>query len=339
VTESAISREFGHTNRLGPNPADVVTPLRQDGAMTNIDRRLTAIATGQLGIIGRAEAHAAGVTDSQLRSRIQSGTLVQIGPHTFRPYGARPSPVDDLRAVLHDLGPDAYASGPTAAALHGFDGFRVGKPFDIMLTHGHNMRRIGHRIHTTTELPLIDRARQQDCPTLSGARTVIDLARHLDDVQLGIAFDCGLRDGRFSEDLLHRRIVALRRSGRYGIPKLLRVIEGREIVSGAHSWLEREFLRVAHRAGLPRPLTQQVLSRAGDRMVGVDFRFPGTPIVVEVLGYRFHRSAAELTRDVQRQNALLSDGYLPYQYSYEQVVSRSDTVVTELRHALGISAA
>jgi Protein of unknown function (DUF559) len=307
--------------------------------MTTTDRRLAAIATGQLGIIGRAEAHAAGVTDHQLRSRIQSGTLVQIGPHTFRPYGAQPSPIDDLRALLHDLGPNAYASGRTAAALHGFDGFRVTEPFDITLIRGQNMRRIGHRIHTTLDLALIDRAQQQHCSTLSGARTVIDLARHLDETELRIAFDSGLRDGRFNEDLLHRRIIALRRSGRYGIPKLLRVIEGREIGSGAHSWLEREFLRIAHRAGLPRPLTQQVLSRAGDRMVRVDFRFPETPIVVEVLGYRYHRSAAEMTRDAQRQNALLSDGYLPYQYSYEQVVAQPEAVLGELRAALGISAA
>ena len=44
-------------------------------------------------------------------------------------------------------------------------------------------------------------------------------------------------------------------------------------------------------AGLPRPSTQRVLTRAGDKMVRVDCHYPDTNVVVELLGYRFHRSA------------------------------------------------
>ena len=243
--------------------------------MTDIDRRITAAATGQLGIVTRHAAHAAGVGDHQLRRRVQSGTLIQTGPHTFRLVGSPDSRIARLSALLYDLGPGAFASGPTAAALHGFDGFRLTDSFDITILRDRNMRRIGHRIHTTIHLPPIDRSVAHGCPVLAGARTMIDLARSATAEQLTIAYDSGLRDGIFSESLLHRRIVELRSSGRYGIPKLLSAIEGVEIVSGAHSWLEREFLRLldasrsadaaeAGRAG----------TRAGDRLVRVDFRFP-----------------------------------------------------------------
>ena len=139
---------------------------------------------------------------------------------------------------------------------------------------------------------------------------------------MSAAVDSALRDGLASEDLLHRRIAALRAKGRFGVPALLDVLSGREVTRGGHSWLEREFLRLVALSGLPRPRTQQVLSKAGDRLVRVDCRFPGTPVVVELLGYRFHRSRQQMTRDAQRLNALVLDGFTPYQFTYEQVVER-----------------
>jgi hypothetical protein len=199
---------------------------------------------------------------------------------------------------------------------------------------GRDIKRIGHRVHTTTRLDLIDRCTIGDIRSLSGVRTLLDLARVETVEQLTIAFDSGLRDGKFNEALVHRRIVAMRSSGRFGIPKLLDAIEGVEAIRGGHSWLEREYLRIIDAAGLPLPDTQQVLTRAQDRLVRVDFRFPGTPVVVEVLGYRYHRSTEQLRRDAARMNALIADGLLPYQFPYEQIVSEPDQVVEETRNAL-----
>ena len=283
--------------------------------MSTIDQQLKHLSERGHGVIHRRTAHAAGITDRRLRSRVRSGTLEQTGKHTFRLFGTPDTPIGVLRSLLTDLAADAVACGPTAAALHGFDGFELSPPFDVLIPRNRNMRRLGHRVHTTKDLDLIDRSVAQDCPTTSPARTLIDLARAADDATLTHALDSGLRDGLFTEASLHRRIVALRRSGRVGIPRLLGIIEGQEITAGAHSWLEREFLRIVHAAGLARPLTQQVLSVANDRLVRVDFQFPGSPIVVEVLGYRHHRSAAQMQRDAERQNALLRDGYLPHSFT------------------------
>ena len=74
--------------------------------------------------------------------------------------------------------------------------------------------------------------------------------------------------------------------------------------------------------------------RAGDRLVRVDFRFVGSPVVVEVLGYRWHRTKEQLRRDAERTNALLADGFLPYQFSYEHVVEAPGVVVETVRAAL-----
>ena len=66
----------------------------------------------------------------------------------------------------------------------------------------------------------------------------------------------------------------------------------------------------------------------------VDFRFPATPVVVEVLGYQYHRTPSQLRRDAERMNALVTDGLRPYQFSYEQVVDAPTEVVDQTRTAL-----
>jgi very-short-patch-repair endonuclease len=302
--------------------------------MTTTNRRIAAIATGQLGLLSRRQAEDAGITGNQLRSRVTSGSLLQVGANTFRLPGADATAVCELRALMMDIGDDVWASGPTAAALQGFDGFVLKPPFDVTILRGRDVQRVGHRIHTTARLDLIDRAVVGDIRVLSGARTLIDLARTQTTERLTIAYDSGLRDGRFNESLVHRRIVALRSSGRFGIPKLLEAIEGAEAIRGGHSWLEREYLRLVAEAGLPRPEVQQVLTRANDRLVRVDFRFPGTRVVVEVLGYRYHRTADQMRRDASRLNALVAEGFLPYQFVYEAIVdSPSDVIATTLPHS------
>ena len=305
-------------------------------SMTNINRRVAAVATGQLGLLSRQQAHDIGVSDDQLRSRVKSGFLTQVGINTYRLPGAPEDAMADLRALLMDLGPWAFASSRTAAALHGFDGFELEPAFDVTILRGRNLRRIGHRIHTTRSLDLVDRTRVGDLPTTSAARTLIDLARSESAERLTIALDSGLRDRKLSEELVHRRIVALRARGRFGIPRLLEAIEGVEAIRGGHSFLERRFLRLLSDAGLPLPETQPVLARAGGRLVRVDFRFSGTPVVVEVLGYRYHRSTKQMSRDAERMNALLAEGLRPYQFTYEQVVHSPGDVLREVRRALAI---
>ena len=172
----------------------------------------------------------------------------------------------------------------------------------------------------------------------SPARTIVDLAKHEPQDRLSAAVDSAIRDGLVSEDLLHRRVAALRTKGRFGVPKLLEVLEGRELTRGGHSWLEREFLRLVGGAGLPRPSTQQVVSRAGEHRVRVDCRFPGTNIVVELLGYRYHRTVSQMSRDAARLNALVLDGFVPYQFTYEQVTGDPRSVLSTISLALRRSA-
>jgi hypothetical protein len=257
--------------------------------------------------------------------------------------GDTPPHIQRLRQQLSDLldslGPNARACGPTAAALHGFDGFRLSLPFHIVVPRGHNLQRVGHHIHTSTVLPPIDCETVDGIRVTSPTRTLIDSAWSATAEQLTAALDGALRDLKTTEPFLHQRIVDLRGRGRYGTPLLLRVIEGVEITRGAHSWLEREFLRLVDTAHLPAPTPQQVMGQRNGTLIRVDFHFPGTRLIVEVLGYRYHRTKLQMQIDAERMNRLSLLGYLVLQFTYDHVVADAETVVEQIATALVLSRA
>lgn len=66
----------------------------------------------------------------------------------------------------------------------------------------------------------------------------------------------------------------------------------------------------------------------------VDFHFPGTPVVVEVLGYRYHRTPSQLQRDTERMNQLVLEGYVPLQFTYLHITENPLWVVGQVQSAL-----
>lgn len=238
-----------------------------------------------------------------------------------------------LVELVADIGEPCWASGVTSGALHRYDGLELQPPFHILTSRDRNVRRIGHVVHTTNEIPLIDRTARFGVPVLSSTRTLIDLGRTISAAALTRAVDSAIRDGGTSEDFLHQRINALRTSGRQGPANLLAVLAGAEIIRGGQSWLEREVLRLLHASGLPSPATQVVLGRRKDKLIRVDFHFPGTRIIVEALGYRWHRSGAQMQIDAERANRLVLDGFVPLQFTYAQIVESPDEMLATMREA------
>jgi hypothetical protein len=196
------------------------------------------------------------------------------------------------------------------------------------------VHRIGHFIHRGRDIARLDMTEVDGIPTMSATRTIIDLAGSESRERLAAAIDSALRDRLTTEDFLHRRIMELRCRGRAGLERLVSVLEGNEDTRGGHSWLERRFLVLLALAGLPRPLTQAVVGARNTRLIRVDCQFPGTNVVVELLGYAFHRTAMQMQNDAERMNRMILDGLHPLQYTYADVASESPTMMASLREAL-----
>ncbi|MGI9031730.1 MAG: hypothetical protein ACR2HP_17370 [Ilumatobacteraceae bacterium] len=102
------------------------------------------------------------------------------------------------------------------------------------------------------------------------------------------------------------RIADLSAKGRRGALLLDRLL----IDSGGESVLERRFLTLMRRRGLPRPATQVVVQRRDGRHVApVDFLFADHKVVVEVSSRLGHSTPAERARDAQRRNELTDLGF------------------------------
>jgi hypothetical protein len=301
--------------------------------MAELGRQIVADAKGQRGYFTRQQATAGGVTRSMLRSRVQSGNLQRTFVQTFSSPLLAESDLGLLQALMIDIGGQVWACGPTAAALHGFDGYQLRAPFHLLIERNRRLQRSGHVIHSTRTLPLIDRATVHGFTVTSATRSIIDLAATDSALRVTAALDSALRDGLTAETFLHQRISALQTRGRSGCAQLLAIIEGVEASRGGQSWLERRFLELVLAAGLPRPETQVVLSRAQDRTVRVDCLFRSGRIVVELLGYRWHRSRDQMQRDAERMNRLQLDGWRVIQFTYSDVNERQSSIEATLREA------
>jgi len=109
---------------------------------------------------------------------------------------------------------------------------------------------------------------------------------------------------------------------------------GRRRHAAGTAWLERRFLALVNAADLGALATQQVLTRTRTSVVRVDCRFEDVPLVVELLGYRWHRSNEQLARDAARVNALQLAGFVVLQFTYDQVALDPDQVIEDVRLAL-----
>lgn len=268
----------------------------------------------------RPRARATGQLDYELRDRDTSGF--------------QSAHLAALAALLDSIGQPVWLSGPTAAALHRFDDFRLSQPYHVTIPRGRNVNPIGHIIHTTLEMEKIDQETALGLPVLSPTRTLISLASSEPSDRLRSALEGLLRDGLTSIDHLHRRLNDLRAPGRYGIPGLLQILEAHELEGETQSWLEREYLRILRDAGVPTPASQVVLGKRRDALIRVDFSFRGTPVVVEVLGYRWHRTTAQMSIDAERVTRLTLDGKVVVQFTYEQVVKDATYVLATTQEAL-----
>jgi hypothetical protein len=290
----------------------------------------TGIESGRVTSVRRRSATADGQRhDVPLRSRDLSG--IRSRGNSSLIYARN---LLELRELIASVGPPSWAYGPTSAALGGFDGFPLGPPFHLVVPHKRSVNRMGHVIHRGRDITRLDMAEVDGVPTMSATRTIIDLAGSESRERLAAAIDSALRDRLTSEDFLHSRIVELRCRGRAGLAGLVSVLEGNEITRGGHSWLERRFLVLLADAGLPRPETQAIVGIRNMRLIRVDCLFPGTNVVVELLGYRFHRTTMQMQNDAERMNRMILDGLHPLQCTYTDVATASPTMMASLREAL-----
>lgn len=189
----------------------------------------------------------------------------------------------------------------------------------------------GIRVHRTQSLARQDIRTRNGIPVTSPARTVLDLAGSLDELELEaamlIAFKKqGLRTSQM-QDVIARYPYAK------GVARLRALLDQPQTLHDTRSLYERRLLRLLHEAELPLPVTN--VNVAGHL---VDALWPDLKLVVEFDSWGHHGGRDSFETDRLRDQHLAATGHQAIRITARQIndrpyalVARIASVITTLR--------
>jgi very-short-patch-repair endonuclease len=279
--------------------------------------RLWQLVRHQHGVVTRRQLLDAGLTPSAIKHRRDTGRLHPVSPGVYAVGRPELSLHGRWIAAVLSCGPGAALSHESAAALWGIRAERA-KRIEVSVPRSRHPRRAGIHVYRRTDLGSGLLTRRHGIPITTPVCTLIDLATCLSEDALEAAINEADRLDLVSPPALRSALARL--AGRPGVPAVREVLD-RRTFRLTQSQLERYFLPLARRAGLPTPDTQRRVN--GFR---VDFHWPDLGLVVETDGLRYHRTPAQQAKDRVRDQAHAAAGLTPLRFTHEQIRFEPDHV-------------
>ncbi len=258
-----------------------------------------------------------------------AGLWIQVAPGRYR-HVATPLTLEmQVRAGAAWLGHRGALFADTSLEWQGVD---VPPPSTAEFLVPRGRRAIRSLVlHTTTRWDEHDVIRHKGVRTTSAARAIIDWATQGATArELERAIDSAIRLRRTALPRVTERLGVLSGSGRRGVVRLRELL----LDSGGESYLERRFLQLVRRAGLPRPEPQVVFRANGTTVARVDFHFSGTRVIVEVSGRLGHTSDSDRRKDARRRNHLQQAGHVVLEFTTADVIETPSHVLQVLTRSL-----
>lgn len=284
-----------------------------------MDRELPStlpnLARHQYGIVSRAQALRAGLTEDMIHHKIRSDRWRRVYPGVYATFTGVPGRGARLWAAVLSAGPGAVLSHETAAELLEL----TDKPAEMIHVTVPRQRHVAavsgisiHRSGRAVEAVL----GHSNPPRTRVEETVLDLT------QTAATFDdvCGWVTRAFARDLTDEgRLRAAMRQR----TKLRWRADLHELISAAaggdHSVLEYRYDRDVERAhGLPEPVRQAPFAGPDGRRGRRDRVYQKYGVVVELDG-RLGHGPEDQWRDKARDNAAAVDGHQSLRYGWEHV--------------------
>jgi very-short-patch-repair endonuclease len=294
------------------------------------DARIATLATRQRGLITRAQARGAGLSDAAIEHRIATGRLHAVHRGVFLVGHRAPAPLAAELAALLATGPDAVLSHATAAGLWSLSVPGDGSVHVTLPGSGgsRERRRRGVVLHAVGRLEPPDRARRRGLPVTSVPRTLLDLAGHLPERTLArVVEQAQVERLARPADLL---ALIERSRGRRGVARLRKIVDDVREPSLTRSEAEARLLDLMRAADLPLPRTNRRV-----RGMEVDCLWRENRLIVEVDGFRYHGTRAAFERDRRRDAVLAAAGYRVVRLTWRRITREPEAVVRELRALLG----
>jgi very-short-patch-repair endonuclease len=206
-------------------------------------------------------------------------------------------------------GPDALLSHRSAAALWGLVQGAARTEIDVVVPRKTVRRRPGIRVHRRIDLSPEHCREVARIPLTDPISTLVDLAAGGPEWQVERAINDADRLDLVDPETLRAAIEAL--PPRPGMACMRRLL-GCDALTD--TGLERKFLAISRRAGLPRPETQAWVT--GYR---VDFFWPQLGLIAEADGWCHHRTPGEQATDHRRDQAHTAAGLTTLRFAEIQI--------------------
>ncbi len=157
----------------------------------------------------------------------------------------------------------------------------------------------------------METTRLDGIPVTRPSRTLLDLATELEPLALERAVNEADKRDLIDPEALHRALAGF--AGEPGVRALRRLLKP-QTFRLSDSDLEILFRPIAAAAGLPPPLTKQLVNG-----FEVDFHWPELSLVVETDGLRYHRTPSAQVKDRLRDQAHVASGLISLRFTHWQV--------------------
>jgi very-short-patch-repair endonuclease len=293
-----------------------------------VTKRIVQLAARRHGVATTADLVAAGLGRGAIARRVADGRLRPLHRGVFL-VGPLIGPRTREMAATLACGETAVVSHHAAAAIWGFRPAWHG-PIDVTTTRQLRPRQ-GIRVHRARRLDPRDKTERDGIPLTTPARTLLDLAAHLDHR----ALERAVEEAEIRHLTTRSELASLnaRSSGRNGARALDGAIKSAHEPKLTRSEAERRFLDLIRAARLPPPETNV-------RIAGyeVDFVWRAQQLVVEVDGFTYHGTREAFERDRRKDADLQAAGMRTMRVTYRQIADEPEALVANLAAAHAVAA-
>ena len=294
--------------------------------MSGLSHRVNVTISQQDGLISRSQALSAGMTITEIRTRLERGDWSVIQPQVYRSSQHLRSTAADVRAAVLWAGPQAFVSGQAAAWWWDLTDTA---PQIVEVTVPTTVHRRSRRGITVVRRPLDrpDRASQRGVQV-----TALPFSALFGAVALGGAgpamLDRALQKRLKLSELQDVHERNLGRHGSRAAGELLKVAS-----DGAAALSERLLIRLLRNAEITGWQVNCPVLIDG-AMIRPDVAFRREGIALEVDGWAWHHTPDRFQRDRARQNALINAGWIVLRFTWLDLTNDPAGVIRQVRSAL-----
>jgi very-short-patch-repair endonuclease len=300
-----------------------------------VDRAIAGIAAAQYSVVTLAQLLSLGLSASAVRTRVAGGRLFRRHRGVFVVGRADLSLKGKWLAAVLACGKGALLSHISAAALHELLSARAGLPH-VLVNRGGGRGHPGIKVHRSYLLEAADRTVIDGIPCTSVARTLLDIAATEPAWVLSKALNQAAIDRKLDVSDVQE---LLGRVGRHkGAARLRAAMGDKEIgADRTKSVLERRFLSLIRKAGLPYPAINEWMAIEGEEMQ-CDFVWHAQRVVVEVDGWETHQTKTAFEEDRRRDRILRLAGWTVLRFTWADVIDRPGEMASAVGELLAIAA-